>query len=245
MKTRWLLVAASVGLLLPAQENKIAPDLLSALEEQPAARAAAKRGPVAEEELDVIVVYRSVVSRTQYDKVARRQARLKEELPEANAALYRIPRSEVRRLAEEADVQEIHPDRQVRGAMDVAAATTGLTTVRSLGFTGKGVGVAIIDSGHNGPFHFTDTTSRSRIVYEQDFTGSGVGAQDEYGHGTHVAGILTSRPVTDGGGGLTLKADMRGVAPGANLIVLKVLDKYGAGKDSNVIAAIDRAIALK
>jgi serine protease AprX len=57
---------------------------------------------------------------------------------------------------------------------------------------------------------------------------------DDYGHGTHVAGIIAAG---DGGGA------RRGVAPGADLIVLKALDGTGSGRVSDVIAAVEYAIA--
>src|SRR6202021_381571 len=87
------------------------------------------------------------------------------------------------------------------------------------------------------------TESYSRVVYHQDFTGTATsnanGAQyDLYGHGTHVAGII-------GGNGYLSAGRFTGVAPKVNLIDLRALDANGSGSDSNVIAAIQQAIALK
>src|SRR5262249_60573467 len=63
-------------------------------------------------------------------------------------------------------------------------------------------------------------------------------AYDGYGHGTHVAGITAGSGYASGG-------RRRGIAPGATLLVEKVLDASGQGYISNVIAAIDYAIANK
>ncbi len=61
-------------------------------------------------------------------------------------------------------------------------------------------------------------------------------ASDAYGHGTHVAGIAA--------GGVTTRAGrFSGVAPGAHLVNLRVLDGKGQGTTSDVIAAIEWAIA--
>lgn len=62
-----------------------------------------------------------------------------------------------------------------------------------------------------------------------------------------MAGVLGSRLSLgqDGGDGMRLQRDMRGMVPRARLVSLKVLNHAGVGRDSNVIAAIDRAIALK
>ena len=72
--------------------------------------------------------------------------------------------------------------------------------------------------------HFADFVNAQSLAY------------DDYGHGTHVAGIIA-------GSGQRSNGAQRGVAPGAHLIVLKALDVTGNGFTSNVIAAIDYAIA--
>src|SRR5581483_11596945 len=60
---------------------------------------------------------------------------------------------------------------------------------------------------------------------------------DRYGHGTHVAGIIAGAP-----GRSADTRDYRGVAYGANIVSLRVLDETGAGVASDVIEAIDWAI---
>ena len=61
---------------------------------------------------------------------------------------------------------------------------------------------------------------------------------DDYGHGTHVAGIIA-------GSGYDSDGRRTGVAPGAKLLGLKVLDGEGHGYVSDVIAAIDYAISVR
>jgi serine protease AprX len=91
------------------------------------------------------------------------------------------------------------------------------------------------------------TETGSRIVYSQSFvTGETTTTTDAYGHGTHVAGILAG----NGANSVSLLglADYRtfiGVANGANLINLRVLNENGVGTDSGVIAALQAAIQLK
>jgi len=108
--------------------------------------------------------------------------------------------------------------------------------------------VAVIDSGiysnHNDLKSASSTSSStSRVVYSQNFVPSTTSTSDAYGHGTHVAGII-------GGNGYNSTCyncaiTFRGAAPNVKLINLRVLDQNGQGSDSSVIAAIDRAIALK
>jgi serine protease AprX len=82
----------------------------------------------------------------------------------------------------------------------------------------------------------------SRIVYNESFV-AGADASDQYGHGTHVAGIVAANGASSTGP--NFKRTLKGVAPNANIINLKVLDANGSGNVSDVIAAIDRAIQLK
>ena len=98
--------------------------------------------------------------------------------------------------------------------------------------TGEGVTVAVIDSGL-----LQDGGGTDRIRTTRDFTGgsatpSAISPLDPYGHGTHVAGLV--------GGD---KAEVRGVAPGAKYVSLRVLDGQGQGQTSNVISALQWAVA--
>ena len=122
---------------------------------------------------------------------------------------------------------------------------------RSFGLTGKGIGVAVIDSGitaWHDDLYLTDPESpRSdpRVVHFRDFTADdnpGIWASDQptdaYGHGTHVAGVIA-------GNGFDSDGHRLGIAPEAHLIGLKVLDGEGNGYISDVIAALDYAVAVK
>ena len=107
-----------------------------------------------------------------------------------------------------------------------------------------GIGVAILDSGirpANPNFNLWHT-GKSRIVYSQSFVGGDT--NDEFGHGTHVAGIAVGTDnVTTVSANRT--RGFGGVATDANIINLKVLNASGVGTDASVIAGIDAAIALK
>ena len=144
-----------------------------------------------------------------------------------------VPDAALERLARRPEVAGISLDRAVRGTMDRTTTTTGSKwVVEHLGVTGAGIGVATIDSGVN-PWH---EDLDGRVVHFADFVNAQSLAYDDYGHGTHVAGIIA-------GSGQDSNGMRRGVAPGAHLVVLKALDITGNGFTSNVIAAIDYAIA--
>lgn len=158
--------------------------------------------------------------------------------------MHELKAKDARDLANDADADAVAVDEAVAPSMDVTQISTNTSASRTYGYTGAGIGVAVIDSGVtlNNDFRLTTSSgSASRIVYSQDFTGSGT-ANDQFGHGTHVAGIIA------GNGSYSVanrKKDMTGIAPAANIINLKVLNANGLGYDSWVIAAINRAIELK
>jgi subtilisin family serine protease len=120
------------------------------------------------------------------------------------------------------------------GPSTQVAQAVGADWVRTaLGYDGTGVTVAVIDSGVT---DWHDDLAASHIVRFVDFVNFQTVPYDDYGHGTHVAGILAGDGADSGGA-------RRGIAPGISLLVEKVLDETGQGYISNVIAAIDYAIA--
>jgi serine protease AprX len=145
-----------------------------------------------------------------------------------------IPNSALDELAGHAGVRAIRLDRRVHGTLERTGGAVGATWAReNFGVDGSGVGVAIVDSGVTS---WHDDLGAQRVVHFADFVDFQPVAYDDYGHGTHVAGIIA-------GNGYDSNGARRGIAPGANLVVLKVLDGDGNGYISNVIAALDYAVA--
>jgi serine protease AprX len=144
-----------------------------------------------------------------------------------------IPDAALPRLASRPEIAGIRLDRPVSGTFErTAAGFDGESAPETLGFEGDGVGVAIIDSG---VANWHDDLGSGTVVHFVDFVNDLLAPHDDYGHGTHVAGIIAGNGYDSGGA-------RRGVAPGARLVVLKVLDESGDGHISDVIAAIDYAI---
>jgi serine protease AprX len=124
---------------------------------------------------------------------------------------------------------------------DSRNSPTGLNVLRSsLGLDGArlfglGVNVAIVDSG------IAPTEDLAgKIAGFWDFTRGGVptAAFDDYGHGTHLAGLIASS-------GTESNFEYAGVAPLARLYGLKVLDKSGRGRSSDVVRALEWIAANK
>jgi len=80
-------------------------------------------------------------------------------------------------------------------------------------------------------------------VWNQSFVPGNASANDQFGHGTHIAGLIAGNG--SGSTGAQYSKTFEGIAPQANLINLRVLDQNGVGTDSAVIAAISTAISMK
>jgi serine protease AprX len=183
-----------------------------------------------------------------------------------NALAARLPAGSLSTLAADPRVKYISPDRPVFPSTQNAIPAINANAAQTAGFTGAGIGIAVIDSGISFHREFLDPSCKAltqRIAYRQDFAppvpaGSNVLAYsatdtDPYGHGTHVAGILAAsgKCASENNGSAVINgipapnARFVGVAPQAKLIDLRALNATGSGTDSSVIAAINRAIELK
>ncbi|MDP2054590.1 MAG: S8 family serine peptidase [Acidobacteriota bacterium] len=157
------------------------------------------------------------------------------------ARVARISNKQLKTLANDSRVKSIHLDRQVKGFAGRTAVTVGARAVQELmGYTGAGIGVAIIDSGIT---NWHDDLSNAalqgqRVSHFADFVNGQTQPYDDWGHGTHVAGIVA-------GNGYGTLGTRNAIAPGANIIALKALNGQGTSTISTIIAAIDYAVANK
>jgi len=113
--------------------------------------------------------------------------------------------------------------------IDVIKDVLKTDEVWKMGITGKGVTVAVIDTGI-----YPHPDVKNRIIEFIDFVNNKNGVENAYddnGHGTHCAGLV-------GGDGTKANGNYKGPAYEANLIGIKVLDKQGSGSLSNIIRGI-------
>lgn len=96
------------------------------------------------------------------------------------------------------------------------------------GIRGKGVKVAVIDTGVD----YTHPELRGNYAGGYDFVNGDSDPMDDHGHGTHVAGTIAARDDEVG---------VVGAAPEASIIALKVLSRSGQGNWSDIIAALEWA----
>jgi len=151
------------------------------------------------------------------------------------------------RSLESPTVLHASPDYPVRSAMDVAGPATGVPIAGAAGFRGRGVGIAVIDSGIEDHEDLSTAGGRrrgqSRCVASVDFTGTDRRARsgsDGCGHGTMVAGIIAGNGAASSGP--EALRTFSGMASEAHLINLRVLDRHGMGRVSDAIAALDWCI---
>jgi serine protease AprX len=151
-----------------------------------------------------------------------------------------VPNASLATLANSAIVRRVALDRVILGAAERTGAVIGADAAREqYGLDGAGVGVAVIDSGvtsWHDDLAQPEAPGSQRVEHFVDFVNGQTVPYDDYGHGTHVAGIIAGNGF-DSGGART------GIAPAATLTVLKVLDGAGRGQISNVIAAFDYIVA--
>jgi serine protease AprX len=191
--------------------------------------------------VDVIVQYQNDPSDADIAKFTAKGAKLKDHLKRFRTATYTAVAGTLDSLSDDPNVVYISADRQVNAQFDYSEQAINAPYAWQLGLDGTGVGIALVDSGVVKADDLEQANShKSRVVYQEVFNGR---KGDEYGHGTHVAGILAGNGKSSTGPQYTMT--FKGVAPNANIIDLEVLDQNGVSTDSAVIKAIDRALDLQ
>jgi len=104
------------------------------------------------------------------------------------------------------------------------------------GLTGKGVAIALVDTGVQLHQDFKRPYGAKQAV-EVEVVGHETGLQDYFGHGTHVAGILNGNGSASSDS-LSFR-NFRGLAPDAQLISIRALAPDGTGRTSDIITGID------
>jgi serine protease AprX len=186
------------------------------------------------------------------DRLERRGRKRAGDLASLNAFVAEVTGSDVAELERDPDVLGVSTDALVASfgaSLDVSAAGAMLDEVlgvESLRWSGDKVGIAVVDSG----LERAQDLDGGRTDKFFNLTEAGADkAFDDYGHGTHVAGIIggtgkksvVKRAMRERNGSMRVRdvAFFAGVAPQARILSFKVLDQNGAGYTSEVIAALD------
>jgi subtilisin family serine protease len=141
----------------------------------------------------------------------------------------RVPRTELESLARLPAVRYVEASTKLKLHSDLAHVSSGLVRAgaRTVAQTGAGVLLGIVDTGIDVSHPAFQSGGKTRIVsyldqfLDQEFdsakidSGDAAGSTDTVGHGTHVAGIAA------GNGGGSKDSSLRGVAPDADLAIVK------------------------
>lgn len=102
------------------------------------------------------------------------------------------------------------------------------------GYTGENIVIAVLDTGCSLTHPFIRNNIIGGMNFTDDYRGRVTEFGDNNGHGTHVCGIISAA--------YNRRNGMVGVAPGAKLLVLKVLDSNGSGEIQSILKAINMAL---
>ncbi|UCF66267.1 MAG: S8 family peptidase [Acidobacteriota bacterium] len=137
---------------------------------------------------------------------------------------------ELPRVAAHPKVAAISLDRQARAAGSASrlqAIAGAREVIEAFGYQGRGVGIAVLDSGLS---PHPDLAASAAVSFVPDEP-----PEDGFGHGTHVAGVIAG----SGRASVGLDRSVTGIAPAADLVSVRVLDDQGLGTLSWTLAGID------
>lgn len=149
-----------------------------------------------------------------------------------NGMAISIPDDRVDELKAMDNVKYIEKDQKVHALLDKAVPQIGAPEVWNSEYTGKGVKVAVIDTGIDASH---PDLNGGKVVGWVDYVQGKTSPYDDHGHGTHCASTVA-------GTGAGSDGKYKGVAPEASLIGVKVLGKDGSGSNTNIIKGIDWAV---
>ncbi len=175
-----------------------------------------------------------------HDLLAAYQAEIIHEFESVASVTVKINPDKVEKLASESAVKALKEDQLVEKEAQLTSWGHGAIHLQNripVNSTGKGIKIAIIDSGVDNK-HPDLKVAGGVCVLDTvlDENACNRSYMDDNGHGTHVAGIISAQDNAVG---------TVGVAPGASIYALKALDSQGYGTTSSILAGLDWSIKNK
>lgn len=189
-------------------------------------------------EMIPVIIYSKRTINEIRDCIIESYGQIKYELPFINAVSVELPKEKIKKLSNNIMIAAIRKDAIVSNTplfrhakpVQTSCESYGANMERIFGSTerGKGVGVAVIDTGISP--HYDLVKPYNRIVAFKDLIGDKEMPYDDDGHGTHVAGLIAGNGYTS--------CKYIGTAPCANIVSIKALDDSGNGNESDILAAL-------
>ncbi|XUL94290.1 S8 family peptidase [Streptomyces galilaeus] len=185
--------------------------------------------------LKVIVGYQGTATATRAD--VRDAGTLRRSLKTLNADVVQTPQQDAPELWDAvtngdrtaSGIAHIWLDGVRKASLDKSVPQIGAPKAWAAGYTGKGVKIAVLDTGVDADH----PDLKTQVIESKNFS-TAADADDHFGHGTHVASIAAGTGAKSGG-------KYKGVAPGAKILNGKVLDDTGSGDDSGILAGMEWA----
>lgn len=185
--------------------------------------------------LKVIVGYQGAATATKAD--VRDAGRLRQSLKTLNADAVQTPQQDAPELwkavtngdKSAAGIAHVWLDGVRKASLDKSVPQIGAPKAWAAGYTGKGVKIAVLDTGVDADH----PDLKTQVIESKNFS-TAADANDHFGHGTHVASIAA-------GTGAKSHGKYKGVAPDAKILNGKVLDDSGSGDDSGILAGMEWA----
>lgn len=164
-----------------------------------------------------------------WENMIKQFGTVKYRLPVIDSYVVEIPRKYIYNLKNIKGIKSVHENTHITAQMKNARKVVKWEAAQNQNLTGKGIGVAILDTGIAPVNDFIQP--KNRLIAFKDFANNKLEPYDDNGHGTHVAGIAC-------GNGTNSNGIYCGIAYESNLIGVKILDKEGKGNTSKVLAGI-------
>ncbi|WP_163527413.1 S8 family peptidase [Halobacillus ihumii] len=165
------------------------------------------------------------------------KSKIMQEFPSTSSCSAELTAKTIEKLMNnDCQIKKIYYDREVKALLDVASPSVHAQQLNQKGITGKGVNIAIVDTGVYPHEDLTQPTNR--IVAFKDFVNNKLEPYDDNGHGTHCAGDAA-------GNGFSSDLRYRGTAPEAGIVGVKVLNQMGSGSLSTIVSGVQWCIDNK
>jgi serine protease AprX len=190
-----------------------------------------------DDEIPVIVRFKSKLKDADYNQLEQKigKYKTKKRFNIINGMAGELTKKQIEALKKNSNLDHIEYDTPVYAFLNTATPCFGTDDVNTdFGLTGSGIAIAILDTGIDVGHVDLDG---GKVIGWKDYVNNITTPYDDHGHGTHVSSIAAGA-----GDGNSI---YKGVASGASLVGVKVLDKNGSGSSSSVISAIDWCLTNK